>query len=121
MSFGGVGGFAAVAAHEGDEARALVDQCIDAGVNLFDTADIYSGGRSEEILGRALGDKRGRVLVATKLHARMSDAADDVGLSRRHIVAACEASLRRLGTDWIDLYQAHGYDALVPVEETARA
>ena len=121
MSFGGVGGFAAVAAQDGDEARALVDQCIDAGVNLFDTADIYSMGRSEEILGRALGDKRARVIVATKLHARMSDEANDVGLSRHHIVRACEASLRRLGTDWIDLYQAHGFDALVPVEETARA
>jgi len=121
MSFGGVGGFAAVAAQEGDEARALVAQCIDAGVNLFDTADIYSAGRSEEILGRALGDKRKRVIVATKLHARMSDAPGDVGLSRAHIVAACEASLRRLGTDWIDLYQAHGFDAMVGVEETARA
>jgi aryl-alcohol dehydrogenase-like predicted oxidoreductase len=121
MSFGGVGGFAAVAAQDGDEARALVDQCIDAGVNLFDTADVYSGGRSEEILGRALGDKRARVVLATKLHARMSDAPNDVGLSRHHIVRACEASLRRLGTDWIDLYQAHGFDALTPVEETARA
>jgi aryl-alcohol dehydrogenase-like predicted oxidoreductase len=121
MSFGGVGGFAAVAAQDGDEARALVDQCLDAGVNLFDTADIYSQGRSEEILGRALGEKRGRVLIATKLHARMSDAVDDVGLSRQHIVRACEASLKRLGTDWIDLYQAHGFDALVPVDETARA
>jgi aryl-alcohol dehydrogenase-like predicted oxidoreductase len=121
MSFGGVGGFAAVAAQEGDEARALVDQCIDAGVNLFDTADVYSAGRSEEILGRALGDKRKHVVVATKLHARMSDAPGDVGLSRDWIVRACEASLRRLGTDWIDLYQAHGFDGLVPVEETARA
>ena len=121
MSFGGVGGFAAVARQEGDEARALVEQCIDAGVNLFDTADVYSAGRSEEILGRALGDKRGRVIVATKLHARMSDEPNDVGLSRAHIVRACEASLRRLGTDWIDLYQAHAFDALVAVEETARA
>ena len=121
MSFGGVGGFAAVAAQDGDEARALVDQCIDAGVNLFDTADVYSAGRSEEILGRALGDKRARVLVATKLHARMSDAPNDVGLSRHHVVRACEASLKRLGTDWIDLYQAHGFDGLTAVEETARA
>jgi len=121
MSFGGVGSFAAVAAQDGDEARALVDQCIDAGVNLFDTADIYSYGRAEEILGRALGEKRRRVVVATKVHARMSEAPGDVGLSREHIVRACEASLRRLGTDWIDLYQAHGFDALVPLEETARA
>jgi aryl-alcohol dehydrogenase-like predicted oxidoreductase len=121
MSFGGVGGFAAVARQDGDEARALVDQCIEAGVNLFDTADIYSAGRSEEILGRALGDKRARVLVATKLHARMSDELNDVGLSRHHIVRACEASLRRLGTDWIDLYQVHGYDALTALDETLRA
>jgi aryl-alcohol dehydrogenase-like predicted oxidoreductase len=121
MSFGGVGGFAAVARQDGEEARALVDQCIDAGVNLFDTADIYSAGRSEEILGRALGDKRARVIVATKLHARMSDEVNDVGLSRHHIVQACEASLRRLGTDWIDLYQVHGYDALTGVDETLRA
>ncbi|MCU1281470.1 MAG: putative oxidoreductase [bacterium] len=121
MSFGGVGGFAAVARQEGDEARALVDQCIDAGVNLFDTADIYSAGRSEEILGRALGDKRGRVLVATKLHARMSDDVNDVGLSRHHIVRSCEASLRRLGSDWIDLYQVHGWDGLTAVDETLRA
>ncbi|MGZ3442888.1 MAG: aldo/keto reductase [Polyangia bacterium] len=121
MSFGGVGGFAAVARQDGDEARALVDQCIDAGVNLFDTADIYSAGRSEEILGRALGDKRGRVLVATKLHARMSDDVNDVGLSRHYIVRACEASLRRLGTEWIDLYQVHGWDALTAVDETLRA
>ena len=121
MSFGGVGGFAAVARQDGDEARALIDQCIDAGVNLFDSADIYSAGRSEEILGRALGDKRARVLVATKLHALMSEEVNDVGLSRHHIVRACEASLRRLGTDWIDLYQVHGYDALTSVDETLRA
>jgi aryl-alcohol dehydrogenase-like predicted oxidoreductase len=121
MSFGGVGGFAAVASTNGDEARALVDQCIDAGVNLFDTADIYSAGRSEEILGRALGEKRARVLIATKLHARTSDDANDVGLSRHHIVRACEASLKRLGTDWIDLYQVHGFDALTAVDETLRA
>jgi aryl-alcohol dehydrogenase-like predicted oxidoreductase len=121
MSFGGVGGFAAVARQDGDEARALVDQCIDAGVNLFDTADIYSAGRSEEILGRALGDKRGRVLVATKLQARMSDEVNDVGLSRHHIVRACEASLRRLGSEWIDLYQVHGFDGLTAVDETLRA
>ena len=121
MSFGGVGGFAAVADTQLDEARALVDQCIDGGVNLFDTADIYSGGRSEEILGAALGAKRPRVLLATKLHARMSDEANDVGLSRHHIVRACEASLRRLGTDWIDLYQVHGWDGLTAVEETLRA
>jgi aryl-alcohol dehydrogenase-like predicted oxidoreductase len=121
MSFGGVGGFAAVAATQLDEARALVHQCLDAGVNLFDTADIYSGGRSEEILGAALAEKRPRVVLATKLQARMSDEPNDVGLSRHHIVNACEASLRRLGTDYIDLYQVHGFDALTAVDETLRA
>src|SRR5205807_3984715 len=90
MSFGGVGGFAAVADTQLDEARALVDQCLDAGVNLFDTADIYSAGRSEEILGAALGARRPRALVATKLHARLSDDPNDVGLTRHHIVRACE-------------------------------
>ncbi|MDB4969241.1 MAG: putative oxidoreductase [Myxococcales bacterium] len=121
MSFGGVGGFSAVAATQLDEARTLVDQCLEAGVNLFDTADIYSAGRSEEILGAALGARRSRVIIATKLHARMSDDPNDVGLSRHHIVRACEASLERLGTDWIDLYQVHGYDGLVAVDETLRA
>ena len=121
MSFGGVGGFAAVANTQLDEARALVDQCLDAGVNLFDTADIYSAGGRRRSWARRSGPSATRAIIATKLHARMSDDPNDVGLSRHHIVRACEASLQRLGTDYIDLYQVHGYDALVAVDETLRA
>ena len=95
--------------------------CLDAGVTLFDTADVYSAGQSEEELGRALGERRKDVLVATKAFGRMGEGGHDTGLSRRHLVAACEDSLRRLGTDWIDLYQVHSVDALVPIEETLRA
>lgn len=102
-------------------ARRQVDRCIDAGINLFDTADIYSRGRSEEILGEALGAKRSSVILATKAFGAMGRGAHDRGLSRRHLIDACDASLRRLGTDWIDLYQLHCHDALVPIEETLRA
>ena len=102
-------------------ARRQVDRCIDAGINLFDTADIYSRGRSEEILGEALGDKRSSVILATKAFGAMGRGPHDHGLSRRHLIDACDASLRRLGTDWIDLYQLHCHDALVPIEETLRA
>jgi len=100
------------------EATRLVDMCIAGGVPFFDTADIYSVGRSEEILGQALQGKRSRVLVSTKATFAMSDAPNDVGSSRHHLLAACEASLRRLGTDYIDIYHLHGFDALTPVEET---
>lgn len=122
MTFGEGGGFfKAVGDTHGNDATRLVDLCIDAGVNLFDTADVYSRGVSEEVLGKALGNRRKDVLVATKVFGRMSDGFDDIGLGRRHIIAACEASLRRLGTDWIDLYQAHSFDGLVPLDETLRA
>ena len=104
-----------------DDARAQVDRCLDAGVTLFDTADIYSAGESEEILGQALGARRKDVVVATKAFGTMGRGAMDRGLSRRHLIEACEASLRRLGTDWIDLYQVHAWDGRVPVEETLRA
>ena len=103
MTFGGQGRYAAMGDASLDEARRMVDRCLEAGVNLFDTADTYSAGASEELLGRALGRRRDQVLVATKLNGRMSEDANDVGQSRHHIVRACEASLRRLGTDWIDL------------------
>jgi aryl-alcohol dehydrogenase-like predicted oxidoreductase len=103
------------------EATRLVDICLDAGVNLFDTADVYSKGLSEEILGKAIAGRRDRVLIATKATFAMSDDRNDVGSSRHHLVAACEASLRRLGTDYIDLYQLHGFDALTPIEEAQRA
>jgi aryl-alcohol dehydrogenase-like predicted oxidoreductase len=103
------------------EARRQVDQCLAAGVNLFDTANIYARGQSEEILGEALGKRRGDVLVATKARFTMGPGPNDKGSSRAHLVAACEASLKRLGTEWIDLYQIHEWDALTPLEETMEA
>lgn len=121
MTFGGEGFFAPVGNTQVEEARRLIDIAIEAGVNLFDTADVYSVGASESILGQALGDRRKSVLIATKVFGRMGPGPNDVGLSRQHIVEACEASLRRLGTDYIDLYQAHSVDSLTPFEETLRA
>jgi len=121
MTFGGEGMFSAVGKTEVEEARRLVEICIDAGVTMFDTADIYAAGRSETILAAALGEKRKDVLVATKCYGSMGAGDHDRGLSRQRIVAACEASLRRLNTDHIDLYQAHCFDGLVPLEETLRA
>ena len=103
------------------EADRILGRCLDAGINFFDTADVYSGGESEEILGRALGPRRREVILATKVRSRMSDAPNDVGLSRHHILNSVDASLRRLGTDWIDLYQLHTWDALTPIEVTLRA
>ena len=103
------------------EADEIVARCLDAGIDFFDTADVYSSGESEEILGRALGARRGDVVLATKVRGRMSPDPNDVGLSRHHILNAADASLRRLGTDYIDLYQVHGWDALTPLEETLRA
>ena len=103
------------------EAMRLVDIGLDAGMNLFDTADVYSGGASEEILGKAIGNRRDKVLIATKANFRSEKGPNGEGSSRFHLIRACEASLRRLGTDYIDLYQLHGFDALTPVEETLRA
>ena len=103
------------------EADQIVGRCLDAGINFFDTADVYHNGESEEILGRALGPRRREIILATKVRGRMSDAPNDVGLSRHHILNAVDASLRRLGTDWIDLYQVHSWDPLTPIEETLRA
>ncbi len=104
-----------------DEATRLIDICLDAGVNFFDTADVYSQGVSEEILGAALKGKRDRALISSKATFRNGEGANDVGSSRYHLVRACEASLKRLGTDHIDLYFMHGFDATTPVEETLRA
>lgn len=100
------------------EATRLVDMCLDAGVNFFDTADIYSVGMAEEILGKAIGKRRKDVLISTKATFPMSDKPNDTGSSRYHLISACEDSLRRLGTDYIDIYFMHGFDALTPVEET---
>jgi aryl-alcohol dehydrogenase-like predicted oxidoreductase len=102
------------------EATRLVDICLDAGVNLFDTADVYSLGVSEEILGKAIAGKRNRVLISTKATFRMADGPNELGSSRYHLIQSCEASLRRLGIDTIDIYHMHGFDALTPVEETLK-
>jgi aryl-alcohol dehydrogenase-like predicted oxidoreductase len=99
------------------EARRLVDICLEAGVNLFDTADIYSDGRSEEVLGKALEGRRDRALISTKTTFRFGDGPNDVGSSRYHLRRALEASLRRLETDYVDIYHLHGFDALTPIEE----
>jgi aryl-alcohol dehydrogenase-like predicted oxidoreductase len=100
------------------EATRLVDICLDAGVSMFDSADIYSDGRSEEILGQAVKGRRNQVLISTKGTFRSGPGPNDVGSSRQHLIAAVDGSLRRLNTDYIDLYQLHGFDALTPVEET---
>jgi aryl-alcohol dehydrogenase-like predicted oxidoreductase len=121
MGFGGSGWAAAVGQIDVDGARRQIGLARDAGVNLFDTADVYSGGTSEEILGQALGSDRQDVLVATKARGAMGDGPNDAGLSRHHIIRAAEASLRRLGTDYIDLYQAHEWDGQTPLEETLHA
>jgi aryl-alcohol dehydrogenase-like predicted oxidoreductase len=102
------------------EASRLVDICLEAGVNLFDTADVYSSGSSEEILGQAIANRRHEVLISTKATFRMGDDPNDVGSSRYHLLLACEASLRRLKTDYIDIYTLHGFDAQTPIEETLR-
>jgi aryl-alcohol dehydrogenase-like predicted oxidoreductase len=102
------------------EATRLVDICLDAGVNLFDTADVYSRGVSEEILGKAIVGKRNRLLISTKATFRMADGPNELGSSRHHLTQSCEGSLRRLGVDHIDIYHMHGFDALTPVEETLK-
>jgi aryl-alcohol dehydrogenase-like predicted oxidoreductase len=100
------------------EATRLVDICLEAGVNLFDTADVYSNGLSEEILGKAVAGRRAEVLISTKATFRMGGGPNDLGSSRHHLIRSCEASLRRLGTDYIDVYHLHGFDAQTPIEET---
>ena len=104
-----------------EEATKLVDICLEAGLNMFDTSNAYSSGRSEEILGKAVAGRREQVLLATKAFFRQSKAVNDIGSSRFHLIKACEDSLRRLGTDYIDLYQLHGFDAISPIEETLNA
>jgi aryl-alcohol dehydrogenase-like predicted oxidoreductase len=102
-------------------ATRLVDICLEAGVTMFDTADVYSAGQAEQILGAALAGRRSRALISTKGAFRSGSGPNDIGSSRHHLIEAVEASLRRLGTDYIDLYQLHGFDAITPVEETLRA
>jgi aryl-alcohol dehydrogenase-like predicted oxidoreductase len=121
MTFGGEGRFASLGSTGVEEARRQVDQCLDAGVNLIDTANVYSGGLSEEIVGQVLEGRRDQVLVATKARMPMGDGPNDAGLSRHHLIRECEASLRRLRTDHIDLYQVHEWDGQTPLEETLEA
>jgi aryl-alcohol dehydrogenase-like predicted oxidoreductase len=121
MTFGGRGQFSAVGDTDVDGARRQIDTALDAGVNLIDTADVYSGGAAEEILGQALGRRRDRVLLASKARFPMGTDPNDAGLSRHHLIEACEASLRRLGTDHVDLYQVHEWDGQTPLEETLAA
>src|ERR1700722_13152186 len=99
------------------EATRLVDVCLDAGLTMFDSADIYSHGMAEEILGQAIKGRRDRVIISTKGTFRSGDGPNDCGSSRHYLMRAVDRSLRRLGTDFIDLYQLHGFDALTPIEE----
>jgi aryl-alcohol dehydrogenase-like predicted oxidoreductase len=121
MTFGGRGAFAQLGDTEVDGARRQVDVCLERGVNMIDTADVYSGGRAEEILGAAIKDRRDDLLLASKVRMATGPGPNDAGLSREHIIAGCEASLRRLGTDRIDLYQLHAWDGQTPLEETLAA
>jgi aryl-alcohol dehydrogenase-like predicted oxidoreductase len=121
MGFGGAGKFSDVGQIELAGVRRQIDMAIDAGVNLIDTADVYSDGASEELVGQALEGRRGAVMVATKARFAMGAGANDAGLSRQHLTEACEASLRRLRTDHIDLYQVHEWDGQTPLEETLGA
>ena len=120
MTFGGKGYWANIGQVGQKEADELVNIAIDGGINFFDTADVYSEGMSELLLGKALGTRRNSVVLATKVRGRTGSGPNDVGLSRRHIIDSCNASLKRLGTDYIDLYQVHSFDPRTPLEETLR-
>jgi aryl-alcohol dehydrogenase-like predicted oxidoreductase len=115
---GGTEFFRAWGSSTGDEATRLVDLCLDAGVNLFDVADVYSDGLAEEVLGKAIAGKRNRLLISTKATFRLGGGPNDVGSSRYHLIESVNASLERLGTDHIDIYHMHGFDATTPVDET---
>jgi|tagenome__1003787_1003787.scaffolds.fasta_scaffold20834842_1 aryl-alcohol dehydrogenase-like predicted oxidoreductase len=121
MGFGGTGWASSVGQIDVVGARKQIKLARDAGVNLFDTADVYSSGLSEEILGEALGADREEVLVATKVRLPMGEGPNDAGLSRHHIMRSVDASLRRLRTDYIDLYQVHEWDGQTPLHETLQA
>lgn len=122
MTFGGSHGFENLGQATQEEATRQIDICFEMGVNIFDTADMYSRGLSEEILGKAIGpSRREKAIIATKTFFRMGEERHDIGSSRKHILKACEDSLRRLKTDYIDLYQLHNFDALTPLEETLSA
>jgi len=121
-TFGGKGDFfQAWGQTDVQEAKRIVDVCLDAGVNLFDTADISSSGASEEVLGAAIEGKRDQLLISSKATFRVGDGPNDVGSSRYHLIRSCEGSLKRLKTDRIDIYHMHGFDAMTPVDETVEA
>jgi len=118
-TFGGKGELFSAWGNTGvPEATRLVDICLDAGVNLFDSADVYSHGVAEEILGKAVAGRRDKVLISTKATFPTGDAPNDLGSSRFHLIRAIDGALKRLGTDYIDLFQLHGFDAVTPIEET---
>jgi aryl-alcohol dehydrogenase-like predicted oxidoreductase len=119
--FGGKGAFEGFGTSNIAEATRLVSICLEAGLTLFDSADVYSAGLAEEVLGAAIRGRRQQVLISTKATFRTGPSPNDVGSSRFHLLQACDDSLRRLGTDYIDIYQMHGFDATTPVEETLRA
>lgn len=121
MGFAGSGKFRDVGEIDLDGARRQIDMALDAGVNLIDTADVYSDGASEEVVGEAVKGRRDQLLIATKARFEMGPGPNDAGLSRHHLIEACEASLRRLQTDHIDLYQVHEWDGQTPLEETLGA
>jgi aryl-alcohol dehydrogenase-like predicted oxidoreductase len=123
MTFGGASGslFEVIGALKQQEADSLVGASLDAGVNFFDTANVYGEGESEVLLGRALGNRRKDAVLATKVYSRMGPGANQVGSSRLNIIQQAEESLKRLNTDYIDLYQVHGFDWITPLEETMKA
>lgn len=121
FTFGGRGDFAMVGNHGVSEARRLVDLCIDEGINLFDTANMYSLGRSEEILGEVLDGRRDQVLISSKARMKVGPGPNDEGMSRHHLIRECEKSLKRLRTDHIDIYYMHEWDGITPLEEVMAA
>jgi aryl-alcohol dehydrogenase-like predicted oxidoreductase len=121
MTFGGRDNFAAVGSTDVAAATRQVDLCLDRGVNFIDTANVYSAGVSEDIVGAAIKGRRDRVILATKARMPMGDGPNDAGLSRHHLIAECENSLRRMQVDHIDLYQVHEWDGETPLEETLAA
>ena len=121
VPFGGRAEFEKCGAVDVPLAKRMFDMAFDAGVNMVDTADLYSHGLAEEVVGKALGDKRHDILLATKGRSPVDDNPNNSGSSRYHLIRACEASLKRLGTDHIDLYQLHNWDGMTPIEETLEA
>jgi aryl-alcohol dehydrogenase-like predicted oxidoreductase len=121
MTFGSSSRFRNVGGLGQKEVDRLVNMSLEAGINFFDTADGYSEGQSEEMLGKALGERRKNIILATKVYGRTGTGPNDIGLSRHHIIEGCNASLKRLGTDYIDLYQLHSFDPHPALEDTLRA